>query len=246
MLRIITDFDGPLIDVSDRYYYVYQNCLQHAKEPNHKIKQLSKVEFWRLKRARVPEVKIGLISGLNLEQAIQFAHRRRKIVHSLPYLKHDRILPGVIQTLEKIQKLNIDLAIVTMRREKELVTAFNKYNLARFFRSDRRYCLPNNYDKNSDIEDKLKLMTKALGELTPATEVWMIGDTEADIVAAKRNKVKVIGVLSGIRDRIQLEHYQPDFIVNNFSEAVELVIAHDSVLGIGSNFLSREWKSYLA
>ena len=89
-------------------------------------------------------------------------------------------------------------------------------------------------------------MTKALGELTPATEVWMIGDTEADIVAAKRNKVKVIGVLSGIRDRIQLEHYQPDFIVNNFSEAVELVIAHDSVLGIGSNFLSREWKSYLA
>ena len=246
MLRIITDFDGPLIDVSDRYYYVYQNCLQHAKEPNHKIKQLSKVEFWRLKRARVPEVKIGIISGLNLEQAIQFARRRKKIVHSLPYLKHDRILPGVIQTLEKIKKLNIDLALLTMRREKELATAFNKYNLARFFRSDRRYCLPNNYDKNSDIEDKLKLMTKALGELPPATDVWMIGDTEADLLAAKRNRVKVIGVLSGIRDRTQLEYYQPDFIVNNFSEAVELVIAHDSVLGIGSNFLSRERKSYLA
>ena len=230
MLRIITDFDGPLMDVSDRYYCVYLDCLQQTKLPAHQIKQLSKAEFWQLKRARVPEVKIGLISGLDQEQALKFAQRRRKIVHSLPYLIHDRVIFGVVETLEKLQKLDIDLVVMTMRREKELAAAFEKYNLARFFKSDRRYCLPNNYNKKTDTEDKLALMEKALSELPPAADIWMIGDTEADIVAAKTHGVKVIGVLSGIRDFERLEYYQPNFIVNNFSEAANLVIATVSSL----------------
>ena len=230
MLRIITDFDGPLMDVSDRYYCVYLDCLQQTKLPAHQIKQLSKAEFWQLKRARVPEVKIGLISGLDQEQALKFAQRRRNIVHSLPYLIHDRVIFGVVETLEKLQKLDIDLVVMTMRREKELAAAFEKYNLARFFKSDRRYCLPNNYNKKTDTEDKLALMEKALSELPPAADIWMIGDTEADIVAAKTHGVKVIGVLSGIRDFERLEYYQPNFIVNNFSEAANLVIAKVSSL----------------
>lgn len=233
MLRLITDFDGPIVDVSDRYYCVYQNCLQHTKKPTNEIKPLSKAEFWRLKRGRVPEFKIGLISGLDKEQALQFARRRGKIVHSLPYLRYDRVLPGVVATLEKIQKQGIDLVVMTMRREKELAAAFEKYNLARFFRSDRRYCLSNDYYKNTDTEDKLVLMEKALNELPNAADVWMIGDTEADVVAATTHGVKVIGVLSGIRDRTQLEQYHPNFIVNNFSEAVELVMSSVPFLSAG-------------
>ena len=62
---------------------VYKNCLQYAKLPSDRIKQLSKTEFWRLKRARVSEYKIGLISGLDSERAVQFSRRRGKIVHSL-------------------------------------------------------------------------------------------------------------------------------------------------------------------
>jgi phosphoglycolate phosphatase-like HAD superfamily hydrolase len=34
----------------------------------------------------------------------------------------------------------------------------------------------------------------------------------------------MIAVLSGIRDRQQLEQYQPNFIVNNLKEAVVLVL----------------------
>lgn len=233
MFRLITDFDGPIMDVSDRYYCVYLDCLQQTRLPSNQIKQLSKTEFWQLKRGRVPEVKIGLISGLDEEQAIKFAQRRRKIVHSLPYLEHDRVIPGVLATLEKVQKLGIDLVVMTMRREQELAIAFEQYNLARFFKSDRRYCLPNDYKKNTDIEDKFALMEKALIELPPAADVWMIGDTEADILAARNHGVKVIGVLSGIRDRTQIEHYQPNFIVHDFSEAFELVMKTISSLGIG-------------
>ncbi|MBW4488696.1 MAG: HAD hydrolase-like protein [Trichocoleus desertorum ATA4-8-CV12] len=67
-------------------------------------------------------------------------------------------------------------------------------------------------------------MAQALQELPPAIETWMVGDTEADIVAAQTYGVKVMAVLSGIRDRAQLERYQPNLIVNNLSEAVEVIL----------------------
>jgi phosphoglycolate phosphatase-like HAD superfamily hydrolase len=224
MLRLITDFDGPIMDVSDRYYCVYQYCLENSKRPEQSIHQLSKAQFWELKRARVPERKIGIISGLDEEQAQKFARLRRETVHTLPYLKHDKLISGAVETLKKLQHLGIDLVVMTMRRERELEAAFQQYDLARFFPRDRCYCLSNDYVKTSDVQDKPLLMERALTELPSAADVWMIGDTEADIVAAKTHKVKVIGVLSGIRDRPRLESYQPDLIVNNLSEAVAAIV----------------------
>jgi phosphoglycolate phosphatase-like HAD superfamily hydrolase len=52
----------------------------------------------------------------------------------------------------------------------------------------------------------------------------MVGDTEADITAAKNYSIKVMAVESGIRDRTQLELYYPDLIVKDFSTAVDLVL----------------------
>ncbi len=220
MLRLITDFDGPIMDVSPRYYYVYQYCLEQIKHPNQKISPLSKAEFWQLKRSRVPERKIGLLSGLNETQAEDFARLRKDTVHSLPYLVHDTVISGAIAALEEVQKLGIDLVVMTMRKQKELNAAFDKYDLARFFPPERRYCLPNDYVKTADVKDKPLLMARALKELPTATDVWMVGDTEADIVAAKTHKIKMVGVLSGIRDRNQLECYEPDFITDNLQQAV--------------------------
>jgi len=224
MLRLITDFDGPIMDVSDRYYRVYQQCLAETQRPQQQVRELPKPEFWDMKRARVPETEIGILSGLDAAQAAEFAQKRRQTVHSLPYLVYDRPVPGVLEVLEKVQRAGIDLAVLTMRRVRELDDAFNRCNLGQFFPENRRYCLPNDYVKTGDVKDKPLLMARAIAELPPVSDVWMVGDTEADIVAAKTHGVKVIGVLCGIRDRTQLEKYQPDFIVSNLDEAVEFIL----------------------
>ncbi|MGV2827028.1 HAD family hydrolase [Myxosarcina sp. GI1(2024)] len=223
MLRLITDFDGPIIDVSDRYYRVYQYCLERVRFPQQEIHQLPKDEFWRLKRARVPQREIGKKSGLNEAQAREFAHLRKVTVHSLPYLVYDKPIAGATEALSKAQYLGFDLVVMTMRRDCELNAAFQQYDLEGFFPKNRRYCLPNDYSKTTDVQDKPRLMKKALAELPPVADIWMVGDTEADIVAAQTHNVKVIGVLSGIRDRQRLEHYQPNLIVNNLQEAVEAI-----------------------
>ncbi|MBD0395247.1 MAG: HAD family hydrolase [Microcoleus sp. C1-bin4] len=228
MLRLITDFDGPIVDVSDRYYRVYQHCLAETKRLGQPVRELPKAEFWDMKRARVPETEIAILSGLDAAQAQDFAQKRRHTVHTLPYMIYDQPVPGALETLEKVQRAGVDLAVLTMRRVRELDEAFNRCNLGQFFPENRCYCLPNDYVKTGDVKDKPLLMAKALAELPPASDVWMVGDTEADLIAAKTHGVKVIGVLCGIRDRTQLEMHQPDLIANNLSEAVEIILGRQN------------------
>lgn len=224
MLRIITDFDGPIMDVSERYYRVYQFCLEQTRHPEQSVRQMSKAEFWDLKRACVPERQIGMLSGLEEEQAKEFAKLRKQTVHTLEYMVYDTVAPQAVAALEKVQQAGIDLAVLTMRRVLELEFAFNKYDLERFFPKNRCFSLANDYVKTRDVDDKPLLMAGALAQLPPADDTWMVGDTEADIVAAKTHGIKAIAVLCGIRDRAQLERYEPDIIVNNLSEAVDLVL----------------------
>lgn len=224
MLRLITDFDGPIMDVSERYYRVYQFCLQNIRYPQQSVRELSRSEFWQLKRSRVPEKQIALKSGLDDNQAQEFAQLRRKTVHTDTYFQYDSLIPGAVDTLLKIQQAGIDLAVMTMRRVRELDYALEKYELGNLFPENRRYCLSNDYVKTSDVEDKPLLMERALAELPPACDTWMVGDTEADIAAAKKYGIKVIAVESGIRDRTQLEIYQPDVIVEDLRTAVKLIL----------------------
>jgi phosphoglycolate phosphatase-like HAD superfamily hydrolase len=229
MLRIITDFDGPIMDVSERYYQTYLFCLNCVSRSGQATTTLSKDEFWQLKRSQVPERQIGQISGLDETQALEFARLRRQTVHTQPYLIYDVPIVGAIATLERLHQSNIELVTMTMRRVKELDDALTRYDLGKFFAPDRRYCLSNDYSKTNDITDKTQLMSRALSELPPA-DTWMIGDTEADILSAKASGIPVVGVLSGIRDRTQLQHHEPDWIVDNLEAAVEVILSQSSSL----------------
>ena len=222
-MRIITDFDGPIMDLSDRYYHVYQLCLDKVKQPNQSINILSKDKFWAYKQAQVAEQQVGIESGLTATQAEVFKNLRDRHAHQLQYLSLDRVVPGSIAALAKIQASGSDLLVMTLRRTCELIPAFDRYNLAQFFPPHHRYCLPNDYVKHGDIQAKTRLMATALTELKPDLNTWMIGDTEADIIAAQTYNIRVIGVLSGIRDRDRLAQYQPDKIVSNLADAVDFI-----------------------
>ena len=222
-MRIITDFDGPVMDLSDRYYHVYQLCLAQVREPNQSIKILTKAEFWAYKRAKVSERQVGISSGLTAAQAEIFKQIRDRTAHQLKYLPFDRVIPGAIPALEQIKASGVDLIVMTLRRTCELNVAFEQYGLDRFFPLDRRYCLADDYQKQGDIKDKTQLMAQALSELKSEPNTWMIGDTETDIIAAQTHGIRVIGVLSGIRDLDRLEQYQPDRIVADLAAAVEFI-----------------------
>jgi phosphoglycolate phosphatase-like HAD superfamily hydrolase len=222
-MRIITDFDGPIMDLADRYYHVYQLCLAQVREPNQSIRILTKAEFWTYKRAKISEQQVGIESGLTAAQAEIFKQIRDRTAHQLQHLSLDRVIPGAISALEQIQASGVELIVMTLRRTCELNVAFEQYNLDRFFPIDLRYCLGDDYQKQGDIKDKTQLMEQALINLKPDPNTWMIGDTETDIIAAQTHGIRVVGVLSGIRDLDRLEQYQPDRIVADLAAAVDHV-----------------------
>jgi phosphoglycolate phosphatase-like HAD superfamily hydrolase len=222
-MRIITDFDGPIMDLSDRYYHVYQLCLEKVREPSQSIRLLTKDEFWTYKRARISEQKVGIESGLTAAQAEVFKNLRDRTAHQLPYLSLDRVVTGAIAALDRVQSSGVELIVMTLRRTCELNAAFTQHDLARFFPPDCRYCLADDYRKQGDIKAKTQMMAQALAELKPEPNTWMIGDTETDIIAAQTHGIGVIGVLSGIRDLDRLEQYQPDRIVPDLAAAIEFI-----------------------
>ena len=223
--RIFTDFDGPIMDVSERYYQVYLYCLEKICNPKQLINILSKSEFWELKRSQVPEKEIATISGFeDEERAIAFAYLRRDIVHTEPYFKYDRLIENAVKALEKAQHADIDLAVITMRRRRELDPVLDKYNLRRFFSNDHIFCLDDDYVKTIDTQDKLQLMQSAQATLPVAEQQWMIGDTEADIIAAQSHNIPAIAVLSGIRNQAQLEKYKPNQIVLDLMTSITAIV----------------------
>ena len=223
--RIFTDFDGPIMDVSERYYQVYRYCLDKIRKPEQVITTLSKSEFWELKRSQVPEQEIANLSGFaDEQQSIAFAHLRRATVHTTPYFDYDRLIDIAIPALEKAQQSGIDLAVMTMRRRRELEPVLAQYNLRRFFNSDRIFCLDDDYVKTVDTQDKPKLMKMAQANLPEVQHQWMIGDTEADIIAAQTYGVTAIALLSGIRNQTQLQKYQPHQIFSNLLESVTMIL----------------------
>jgi phosphoglycolate phosphatase-like HAD superfamily hydrolase len=223
--RIFTDFDGPIMDVSERYYQVYLYCLDKIRKPDQVVTTLSKSDFWELKRSQVPEKEIANLSGFEDEkQSIAFAHLRRATVHTNPYFAHDRLIDIAIPALEKAQQSGIDLAVMTMRRRRELEPVLDQYNLRRFFNCDRIFCLDDDYVKTVDTQDKTKLMKMAQANLPEVQQQWMIGDTEADIIAAQAYDVPAIAVLSGIRNHTQLEKYKPKQIVANLVCAINELV----------------------
>jgi phosphoglycolate phosphatase-like HAD superfamily hydrolase len=52
----------------------------------------------------------------------------------------------------------------------------------------------------------------------------MVGDTEADIAAARSAGIPIVGVLSGIRDRDRLDGYEPDAIAPNLGGAIDYIL----------------------
>jgi len=227
MKRLFTDFDGPIMDVSERYFQVYLYCLTKVSEPKQSTISLTKTEFWDLKRSQVSEQEIALKSGLSLvNQPQAFARIRRETINSQAFFAYDRIHLNAIAALKMAQNAGIDLAIMTMRREQELFPVLTQYDLHQFFKGDRIFCLKNDYVKTQDIKDKPKLMSGAIATLPELQNQWMVGDTEADMISGNTHKIKTIGVLSGIRNQTQLEIHQPTAIVKNLAEAIKIIISN--------------------
>jgi phosphoglycolate phosphatase len=224
---VFCDFDGPIIDVSDRYYSTYRLALKDTDRfyrefsPQPQLSKnlpspvLTKEQFWQMKQNRVPDREIAKRSGLSEEKIDFFLARVMKIVNRPDLITQDKLQPGASWALNLLRTQGTKLILVTLRDRLEATSILEQYGLRYLFTgiygTDNSQAAYQNY-----AEVKTHLLDRAMKHHLPAManshDSWMIGDTEADIIAGKAMGIPTIGLTCGIRSYQQLIQLQPTSI----------------------------------
>lgn len=123
------------------------------------------------------------------------------------------LYPGIKETLEKLRAMGHGVCMFTNKPKwvaERSLKAFEIYDLF-----DHIFC-PEDLGKRKPAPEGIIKCMEACG--ISAENTLMIGDSAADIVAAKSAGVKACGVLCGIGDREKMMAEGPDFTVNTAGE----------------------------
>jgi phosphoglycolate phosphatase len=213
---LFCDFDGPIVDVSDRYYSTYKISLERTQSSYQEqgeiltLNKLTKEQFWVMKKERCSDDKIAISSGLKEEQIPLFVQNIKEIVNHPILLQKDKIQPGVKQALELLYSQGVGLVLVTLRCQSQVTDMLKNYGLNHLFReiygTSSHQCA---YQNNTAL--KTLLLKKAIAN-NPTISAYMVGDTEADILAAQSLEITAIALTCGIRSLQYLQQFRPHYL----------------------------------
>lgn len=205
---IFLDLDGPILDVSEKYYRVYRDILAEEE-----FTPIPKDEYWEAKRARLPDQRILARSGA--ESFLEtFRARRHERIESEPYQRLDALQPTALETLEWLRGED-RLVLVTLRRSRTRLDAQLEWLALRRLFAD---VLSSGEDREVRWTIKEELMRTSLHTSGGWAGHFMVGDTETDILAGRALGMTTFGVCNGMRTRALIESAGPDFIIDRLSE----------------------------
>jgi len=202
MKNLALDFDGTLIEISSRDYWLYYDVMHEMGHSTLKFH-----EYWPLRRERYPLDRLLKINGCNdVDRYISMRMERCELPE---YLRLDVVLDGTLEALQLLAR-HFRCYVVTARGNvKNTLDEIKSMDLLHYL---------------SDVIVASGPKLDALRELDP---VAMVGDTENDVFPARELGIRSIAVCSGIRSREYLKTISPDHVVENITEVPRLLLVHD-------------------
>jgi phosphoglycolate phosphatase len=233
-LTVFCDFDGPIMDVSDRYYQTYRRAIAHVQRvsANGSIRPLSKAQFWELKQNRAPDLEIALRSGMARSHLKIFTDYIRTIVNHPDLLAYDQLQVGVRWALMLLRAQGARVVLVTLRQADQVLAILQQENLLDLFSdvwgSEDAMAAYHNQAKHKEV-----LLRQAMEAARKTCEVpfkaCMIGDTEADILAGQALGIETIALTCGVRSQGYLEDYHPSCIQTSLLAAVQKIVSEQAL-----------------
>lgn len=228
---LFCDFDGPIVDVSERYYRTYRlglSTLQASYQKHHSddlpLQILSKNQFWWMKRNRVADTDIAIRSGVPTDLVDVLLQQVQSIVNHPHLLQWDTLQPGADTAIHQLKRMGIRLVLVTLRHPRQVQAFLQANDLSQYI--DEIFGASDiNAAHLNRTEQKVSLLQRAIeaqkiqGYQTFPT--CMIGDTEADIIAGQQAKITTVALTNGIRSNEYLKRYQPTTIESTLLKAVQ-------------------------
>lgn len=205
MATIYLDLDGTLVDCRLRHYRLYSRICTKLG-----LRALPSQRYWALRRKGASSA--SLVRDASDDGGSRFTEMWMRDIESPEYVSMDRPFPAVIQTLKRLKGKH-RLVLVTLRhREGVLLRQLDDLGLRRLFDAVR---CPN----GRPVESKADLVR---GESNNGRAVF-VGDSDADVAAARELGSVAICVSSGVRGPGYLEEIGADYLIRGIGALPRLL-----------------------
>lgn len=210
-MNIFIDFDGTLVDIRERHYRVYRYCCgARGGTP------LSIDQYWNQKRDNVSWSEILRESSVASNDEKQFLNDFIGLIESPDQLATDQLFVGAKEALEKLARKNTLFLLSLRRNPDSLREQIMNLGISGFF---SQILSGHSETKEGTLSVKADIIKNVIADIDTSV---VVGDTEADIVAAKSIGATSVGVTSGIRSRTYLSTLKPDYLLNGITDVTEL------------------------
>lgn len=201
------DLDGPILDVSERYYCLYRDILTELGS-----KPLTKKQYWQYKRQRISEKRI-LACSQSEEHVKEYFQRRESNIESIKYLKKDVLYGSLPHVLHGLNKIGVCVILATFRKSRLLLDwELRFWDLERHFQHVVNIATPSASRARAKADAVRNLLQ---GD---SHSNWFIGDTETDVGAGKILGINTAAVTFGIRESALLRAQEPDVILDSVED----------------------------
>jgi len=130
------------------------------------------------------------------------------------------VYPGVAAGLAELTSAGFTIRVLTSKRHDFALEVVAHHGLSSWVSEVR------GFETSGSISDKASLLKSALeaAALAPG-DCWMIGDRSFDVLAARENGVRAIGVAWGYGSRSELEQAGAEVVVGDMAELMRVLAA---------------------
>jgi len=137
-------------------------------------------------------------------------------------LYENKVYEGIESLLQELKKKGKKLLVATSKPEGFAIEILKHFHLLDYFDFVAGASMDEKRVKKADV------ITYALESygITDKSSVIMVGDREHDVLGAKENELKSIGVLYGYGDYEELVHAGADYVAQNPEDILQIVLGN--------------------
>ena len=156
--------------------------------------------------------------GFSKEKAVEAVEKYREY-YSVTGIFENEIYSGVRELLSELKDKGFKLVLATSKPEVFAKRILDYFDLTTYFTVVTGSLLNGDRVKKAQV---IKETLKRLGNPLKS-ECIMVGDRSHDIIGAKENSIKSVGVLYGYGNFTEFNDANADFIIKNINELREIL-----------------------
>ncbi len=212
MRQLFFDLDGTLIDPRAGFVASLSHALRELSVPVPPADALARYIGPPLEQT----LRELLGAGGDVPRAIALYDQR----YAAQGIFESTLYPGVAAGLAELSSAGFTLRVLTSKRHDFALEVVAHHGLSSFVSEVR------GFERSGSTGDKGSLLKSALeGAAIAPGDCWMIGDRSFDVLAARQNGVRAIGVAWGYGSRNELVQAGAEVVVGDMAELVSVLRA---------------------